>query len=199
MRLILGPIPPSRVLSPQDEGWTPLREPSSRAFAVQALVLSLPFLVPAFLILPGLKGCLRTQPLTLLALVSFFALVTPMHEAIHALAYPGGLRSRHLIMGAWMRRGLCYVVYDSPVSRNRALIMLSAPFIALSSLLAAVAVFAPSEWRLVGTLALLVHTAVCAGDFATFVRLIGQAPKDSLVHNDGWTTYWKSVPQPMVP
>ncbi len=197
MRLVYGPIPPSRVLSPEDEGWTPLCEPPSGVFVIQVLLLSLPFLVPAVGILPELKGCLRTQPLVLPVLVSFFALMTPVHEIIHASVYPGGLCSKHLVMGAWMRRGLCYVVYDSPVSRNRILIMLSAPFIALSSLLAVMAVFAPSGWRLVGILALLVHTAVCTGDFATFVRLIRQTPKDALVHNDGWTTYWKSAPQRM--
>ena len=197
MRLVLGPIPPSRVLSPQNEGWTPLREPTSRVFVIQVLLLSLPFLVAAFAILPGLKGHVRTQPLVLSALVSCFVLMIPVHEAIHALMYPGGLRSKNLVMGAWMRRGLFYVIYDSPVSRNRMLIMLCAPLIVLSSLLAAVAVFAPSEWRFIAILTLLVHTAVCTGDFATFVRLTTQVPKFSLVHNDGWTTYWKSVPRPM--
>jgi len=185
------------VLDPEDEGWTRLREPTSGVFVIEVLLLSLPFLLPAFAILLRLRGYLHTRPLAVFGLVSFFALVMPMHEAIHALVYPGGLCSEHLVMGAWMRRGLCYVVYDSPVSRNRILIMLSAPLIVLSSLLAAVAVWAPSEWRLIAILALLVHTAICTGDFATFARLIGQAPADSLVHNDGWATYWKSLSQPM--
>ncbi|MBT3377999.1 MAG: DUF3267 domain-containing protein [Lentisphaerae bacterium] len=197
MRLVLGPIPRSRVLSPGDEGWTPLREPTSRVFVMQVLLLSLPFLLPAFAILPELRGCLRTRPLAISAYVSFLALMIPVHEAIHASVYPGGLGSEHLVMGAWMRRGLCYVVYDSPVSRNRVLVMLSAPFIALSSLLVLVALSAPSEWRLVGILALLIHTAVCAGDFVTFARLVRQVPASSLVHNDGWVTYWKAPPQPM--
>ncbi len=197
MRLVLGPIPPSRVLSPEDEGWTPLREPTSGAFIIEVLLLSVPFLVPALAMLLGLKGFLRTQSLALSGLVSFFALMIPVHESIHAIVYPGGLCSKHLVMGAWMRRGLFYVVYDSPLSRNRILIMLAAPLIVLSSVLAAVAVFVPSEWRLLAILAFLVHTAVCTGDFATFVRLIKQVPENSLVHNDGWKTYWKSPPQPM--
>jgi hypothetical protein len=46
-------------------------------------------------------------------------------------------------------------------------------------------------------LAILVHTAVCTGDFATFVRLIKQVPVNSLVHNDGWKTYWNSPPSAM--
>ena len=197
MRLVLGPIPPSRVLSPQEEGWTPLREPTSGVFTSQVLLLSLPFLVLALGMLPELKGYVRTQPVALYALVAFFALMTPMHEVVHALAYPGGLGSKNLVIGAWMRRGLCYVVYDSPLPRNRILIMLSAPFVVLSFFLVAVAGVAPSVWRLIALLVLLVHTAVCTGDFLTFVRLIKQVPTHALVHNDGWKTYWKAPPERM--
>lgn len=197
MKLVLGPIPASRVFNPRNEGWTPLREPTSRVFVIQVLLLSVPFLAPAFVILPELKGYARTQPLALPTLVSFFAVMIPVHEAIHALVYPGSIRSKHLVIGAWMRRGLCYVIYDAPVSRNRILMMLSAPFIVLSLLLIAVAVFAPSEWSFIAMLAFLVHAAVCTGDFATSVRLIKQVPRCSLVQNDGWATYWKSVSQPI--
>lgn len=197
MRLVLGPIPPSRVLNLVDEGWTALREPTSRVFVIEVLFLSLPFLVPALAMLPGLKDFLRTQTLALFGLVSFFFLMIPVHETIHALVYPGGLCSKHLVMGAWIRRGLCYVVYDFPVSRNRILIMLAAPLVVMSSVLAAVAIFVPSEWRLLAILVFLVHTAVCTGDFATLARLIKQVPENSLVQNNGWKTYWKSPSQPM--
>ena len=95
-------------------------------------------------------------------------------------------------MGAWLRRGLCYVVYDSPVSRNRILSVLCAPFIMVSSVLAVAAVFVPFEWCLLAILAILVHTAVCVGDFATIMRLIKQVPRNALVQNDGWKTFWKS-------
>ena len=161
-----------------------MREPTSGLFVIEILLLSVPFLVPALVMLSGLKDFLRSQPLALSGLVSFFALMIPVHETIHAFVYPGGLCSKHLVMGAWMRRGLCYVVYDSPVSRNRILIMLAAPLIVLSSVLAAVAVFVPYEWRLLAILAMLVHTAICTGDFATFLRLIKQVPENSMVYNN---------------
>ena len=195
MRFILGPIPPSHVLSPREEGWTPLREPTSGVFVAQVLLLSLPFLVLALFILPELEGYARTQPLPFYALVTFFVFMTPMHEAIHALVYPGGLRSKHLVVGVWMRRGMCYVVYDTPLPRNRILLMLSAPFVVMSFFLVVIACLAPSAWRPVALLLLFVHTAVCTGDFLTFVRLFRQAPTHALVHNDGWKTYWKLTSQ----
>ena len=195
MRFVLGPIPPSEVLSPQEEGWTPLREPTSGVFVTQVLLLSLPFLVLALSMLPEIEGYARTQPLACWALVTFFIFMIPMHEAIHALGYPGGLRSDLLVVGVWMRRGMCYVVYDSPLPRNRILLMLSAPFAAISLFLVAVACLAPSAWRPVALLLLFTHTAVCTGDLLTFLRLVTQAPPQALVHNDGWKTYWQSASQ----
>lgn len=194
MRFVYGPIPRSRVLSREDdEGWVLLREPSSGVFVIEALLLSVPLLVYAINMLSQIKGFLRSQPLALFVLVSFFILMIPVHETIHAFVYPGGFYSKHLVMGVWIRRGLCYVVYDSPVSRNRILIMLCAPLIVVSLVLAVLAVIVPSEWNMVAILAILVHTAVCTGDFITFIRLIKQVPENSLVHNDGWKTYWKSL------
>ena len=192
MRVVLGPIPTSRVLSPKEEGWTPLREPNSNIFVIQALLLSLPFLALALGELPELEGYMHTYPFAVYTMLSCFVLMTPLHEAIHAAAYPSGLASRHLVVGAWMRRGMCYVVYDSPLPRNRILVVLAAPFVVLSLLLAVVASVAPPVWRPIALLLLSVHTAVCSGDFLTFVRVIKQVPKNAFVHNDGWATYWSS-------
>jgi len=57
--------------------------------------------------------------------------------------------------------------------------------------------YATPIWRLVGVLFLLVHTAMCIEDFITFVRLIKQAPANSLVLNNGWIfeNYVKFVPE----
>ena len=60
--------------------------------------------------------------------------------------------------------------------------------------LAVLAVLVPSPWGLVTTLALLVHAAISTGDLISFLRLIGQVPKNSLVHNHGWKTYWTPLP-----
>ncbi|MFQ5492178.1 MAG: DUF3267 domain-containing protein [Phycisphaerae bacterium] len=93
-----------------------------------------------------------------------------------------------------MRRGLCYVLHDSPVSRNRILVVLLAPVMVMSSVLAAGAALVPSGWGLVIILAMLVHMAVCTGDLIAFVLVITQVPMNARVHNDGWKTYWTPLP-----
>ena len=194
MRFAIGPIPSSSRVCPSNEDWTPLREPSSGTFSIQVLLLSLPLLVFSIWILLQIKGNLRSHPVQLVVLLSFFGLMVPVHELIHAFAYPGGLRSKHLVVGAWLQRGLCYVVFDFPLRRNRILLMLIAPFFVFSISLVAVIWLAPTEWRMLGMLALLIHTATCFGDFLTMSRMLSQVPPESLVQNDGWLTCWMPLP-----
>ena len=197
MRFVVGPIPSSRVLDAEKECWIPVSESSSQRFAVLALLLSTPFLVASIVVLLGLKAYLKSEPAALATLLACFVTTVPLHELLHALAYPNGLRSPYLVIGVWPRRGLCYVLYDSPLPRNRILFMLSLPFVLLTVLLAMAGFLASTEWRRILTLVLLVHTAICTGDFITFVRLVMQVPSDALVHNSGWRTYWKSMPKPI--
>ena len=59
MRFIWGPIPPGRVLNPQEEQWTPLRELGTKRLALVASLLGLPFLVAAVIVLRSMSGQLR--------------------------------------------------------------------------------------------------------------------------------------------
>lgn len=97
MRFVLGLIPSSGTVSLSNQGWNPLREPSSARFSVQVLCLSLPL----------------------------------------------------LILSMRLQRGLCYVVLEAPLRRDRIILMLIAPFIVLSILLGAVISLRlhPGAWR----------------------------------------------------
>lgn len=132
MRFVCRPIPPSRVLDAEEEGWTPLAEPSSQRFASIAMALAVPLNVPAVMVLLNIKSVLRAEPAMLLALASCLVAMVPLHEMLHAVAYPGWLRSRHLVVGIWPHRVFAYVVYDSPLPRNRVLLMILTPFVLLS-------------------------------------------------------------------
>jgi hypothetical protein len=108
------------------------------------------------------------------------------------VAYGQGLRSTHLILGFCTRGKFPYVLFDSPLPRERVLCMLAAPFAALSLLPLLTLPF------LHGTAIDLVlafcslHTAMCAGDALVIWRLATQVPRKALVHNNGWQTYWSA-------
>ena len=194
MRFICGPVPPSSVLNPHEEGWTPLRGWGAGRLAVVAVLLGLPFLIAAVCLLGNLKQEVRelfkAQPLVAGAYLLALLVMVPVHELIHALAYCQGIRSRHLIIGLWPSRGLCYAIYDSPMPRRRVLGMVVAPFLALSILpLLCLPWLQGTAGVLVLTFSLL-HAGMCGGDLIVFLRLVSQVPRKALVHNNGWQTYW---------
>jgi hypothetical protein len=189
MRFVFGPIPPSRALDAEEKGWTPLAESSSTLFALKGTFLSLLFLVPALLIVFDFAETSQEQlrsPFFLAALV----LLLPTHELIHALAYFKGVRSPHLIMGIWPSRGICYAFLDSPMPRNRVLLVSAAPFLTLSIVPSFFLLLLDFPQRTLVLIFLLVHTAACAGDFMVFINILRQVPSKAWVLNKGWKTYW---------
>ncbi len=116
-----------------------------------AVLLGLPFPVAVLIVLKFMDGqmgdLVKAQPLVGGACLLTLLAVVPVHELIHGLAYGQGIRSPHLVIGAWPSRGL-------------------------------VLVFS------------LLHAAMCGVDFIAFWRLVSQVPRNALVHNNGWQTYW---------
>jgi hypothetical protein len=194
MRFVWGPIPPSRVLNPQAEGWTPLREVGAGRFTALALLVGLPFtLATAFLLVErkdGLRGLFRDDPLPAGLFLVSVLLAIPVHEAIHALAYGEGVRTAHLILGLCTRGKFPYVILDSPRPRWCVLRMLVAPFVALSLLPLLTLPYLPETARGLVLAFCSLHTAMCGGDAVVVWRLITQVPRAALVHNNGWQTYW---------
>jgi hypothetical protein len=197
MRLVCGPIPASEVLNPQQHGWTPLRAWGAGRFAVVALLLGLPFLLAAVVLVVTVnaqtgqvRDLFRAQPLLgVVYLLALLAMV-PVHELIHGLAYGQGIRSPRLIVGFWPSRGLCYAIYDAPMSRDRVLGVLAGPFLVLSLLpLFCLPWLTGAARALVLTFSLL-HTGSCSGDVICFWWLVSQVPRRASVHNNGWRTFW---------
>lgn len=194
MRFVLGPIPPSLVFNPRDEGWTPLRELSPGRFSALGVLLALPFSIATALLVTsrpgGLHGLLRDDPLPAGAFLLAVVLMCPVHEVIHALAFGVGIRSPRLILGFWPSRVLPYAIFDSPLARERVLVMIVAPFLVLSLLpLLSLLWLGGAAAGLVLAFSAL-HSALCGGDAIVSWLLWSQVPEKALVHNNGWQTYW---------
>jgi hypothetical protein len=196
MRFVCGPIPPSRVLNPREEGWIPLREKGATRLAVVAILLGLPFLLTAIPLLEAMRlevhGLFKAQPLVGGAYFLALLGMVPAHELIHALAYGQGIGSPHLMIGFWPSRCLGYAIYDSPMPRRRVLAMVVAPFLVFSVLpLLCLPWLHGAAWGLLLVFALL-HAAICGGDGITSWRLFSQVPSKAWVHNHCWQTYWSA-------
>lgn len=156
------------------------------------MALSVPFVALAAALFNPLAPLLRAgaavNPWALTLFVIALLLLVPLHELIHAIAYGCGLRSPDLLVGFWPSRVLPYVLYDAPLPRWRVLFMLSGPFLALTILPLALAAlsFATAGFCFFAVL----HAALCAGDAMTAVRILPQMPRQAIIHNQRWQTYW---------
>jgi hypothetical protein len=86
---------------------------------------------------------------------------------------------------------MCYAIFDSPMPRNRVLLVSAAPFLFVSVIPAFLLALLDSPQRTLVLIVLLAHTALCAGDFMVFVNILRQVPSRAWLHNKGWNTYWK--------
>lgn len=198
MRFICGPIPPSQAFDPKEKGWRPLddADPGARRFATIGSLMTVPFIAAAAWVVLGshseVRAFLRSSPLHLAEFLVLLAVLVPVHEFIHAVAYLKGMRSPRLIMGAWMRRGMFYVIYDAPMPRHRVLLMSAMPFLLLSVLPAICLPWLELRHELLalGWFLVLLHTGLCTFDFLASWRLFFRVPRGAWIHNNGWTTYW---------
>ena len=171
-------------------------DPDARRFAIIGSLITVPFIAAAAWVLLGshseVRAFLRGSPLHLAEFLVLLAVLVPVHEFIHAMAYLKGMRSPHLIMGAWMRRGMFYVIFDAPMPRHRVLLMCAMPFLLLSVLPALCLPFLKLRHELLalGWFLVLLHSGLCSFDFLAFWRLFFRVPRGAWIYNNGWTTYW---------
>ena len=192
MRFVLGPIPVSDAVP---SGWTPIQSSNELRWARVASVAGmLLLLIAGFLSLQQAAFASDAQPWLLVGVIASTILLIPLHEFFHCLGYWVSFRSRKLVTGIGPSSGVWYVVYDAPLPRWRVLTMLVAPLVSLSILpcLAFSFVTGSIAWSL--AYLVLTQAGLCVGDMITFVRIWNHAPRNSLIHNHGWTTYWKMRP-----
>ena len=199
MRIVIGPIPKSETFDAELAGWTPLPPRSPRQVALAAFLLAMPLIAVAVVVFLAervqVKAAFHESPLLLAAFIMGMLALVPAHEFVHALAYLKSPFSRRLIVGAWPRHGMCYLLYAGPLPRWRVLLMVAAPFLVLSvapmlALWSGVLAPRPAV-RAMLLFAVLNHTALCMGDYCIVLwRILRNVPRGALIHNAGWTTYW---------
>ncbi|MFT4623190.1 MAG: hypothetical protein ACI8PZ_001846 [Myxococcota bacterium] len=128
---------------------------------------------------------------TLLAQISAPAilaavLVVPVHEAVHLLAHPGaGLSERSVVLLA-PRQARLASTYNGTLSRERRIAIALAPGIALTALLASVAL---AGWTWLG-LAIVANASASLGDLWTAVSIGRRVPAGATLHQHEGEVWW---------
>ncbi len=216
MRFHLGAPPLNDNFQPEEDDWTPLREPSP----LMINVLAIPFGVFAAILLalgwaagvdsfaPQLgidpAGTGLGQPAY--AAVLFVALVMSLlgiiaaHELIHGLGYPYFGLTRSTVLGVWPSKLLFYAGYLKSLRRDRWLIVYLLPFLVLSvvplivyrmwGINAASQPRSEQVWAWLYFLSLL-NGLFSGGDLLYVLLILLQIPRRAVLQNQGWSTWWK--------
>lgn len=192
MRFHLGPIPVNESFQPAPPEWRPLREPSPLWFQLLALpvaIASLLVLWKAWAQLPLDVPRMEGARIPAIVLVLFLALV-PLHELVHGLFHPRLGRSDASIYGFWPARLVFFAHYDDVVTRNRFLLILLAPTLALSiAPLCVCFLLGRSHWLL--AVVSLLNVVAASGDLTGALVVLPQVPASARVRNRGYYTWWQ--------
>ena len=219
MRFHLGPFPESKNFDPQSEGWVSIPDVNLDTIHMRALRASIGLFLlwlPLFLLIFPLElfspQTVQISPnvfqiqIPILQIPLWFILTTltvilvlfiPIHEMVHALFCPGLGLSENTVVGLWLPKGFLYVYHDGPMTRNRFLFVLIAPYLTLSLLpLALIALLRFIGWMPESVLSLawtsLLGSLLAGGDFASIGSLLlSKIPRKALVRNKGQKSYWK--------
>jgi hypothetical protein len=195
MRWHVGPIPENPEFQPEEEGWRPLREPTpwvAQLLAVPvAIAITAATLYAWHLLIPAKVLWSKLGAAVLLSLPAYVMLV-PIHECVHAACHPSSGRSPATIFGFWPSKLLFYAHYEGPMSRNRFLVILGAPFAALTiAPLAACAVASVAPSFVIALTA--TNSLMACVDLLGVVLIALQIPSSATVRNNGYPTWWRSA------
>ncbi len=195
MRFHLGPPPCSDAFQPElDPAWRPLREPNPVAAQVlgmvpAALLASVLVQLGYAFIPPGSSDI----PESSLVQVALLLALLVAHEAAHGLAYPDPL-SPSTIVGFMPRAMAPYVYRDIELSRERFMLILAAPTLALTVLPTALVIAGIQSWTLLA--AAIGNALLAAADILGAAMIAHQIPRGARVRNRGWATWWRPAPLP---
>ena len=140
----------------------------------------------------------RDLPLRYWTVLAAAVLVVPLHELAHALTFPRGANSRQRTLLIRPRGFVFRAQYRGVLSRNRYVLVLLMPFLAIS--LAPVLACALLGIESAPTLFIVLMTlnALASGDdVLAAVLVLSQVPARGLVRTDGSATLWKPAVAPV--
>ena len=194
---------PNLDFEPEKEGYTKMKEPSIE----KLMLIAIPVGVFATLVLYALAQVFtqtelemfRISPIglpialdflvMLVAFILFNIIIIVVHELVHALCFPEGLRSEHVGFG-FHKSGAFFAFYTEALTRTRMILTMVAPFL----------LFTIVPWLLIIILnknipllmmALLYHTFLASGDLVGLFLIIKNTPRGSVLKNKGYYTYYK--------
>jgi hypothetical protein len=133
--------------------------------------------------------------ISLLQIVGFLAVLAGgilLHEMLHALPLAAAGRSENLVLGFWPRHFAPYVAYTGALPLKTQLLSGALPLAVLSVVPLLVALVVPSAAWWLALLSVL-NVLGSAADLIMLLLLFRQVPRDAVIRNQGFSTWWRAV------
>lgn len=183
-----------------ENGWVPLKEPSSLAVA---FLLAIPFMIINLFISIGAINIFSTisfdefgfTPDSFTITINFgviliIILIIVLHELFHLLFIPNFIRSDKTYVGLIWLGG--FVVTEEVITKSRYILITIAPFVIIS-------IISPLVLDAFGLLTtpvklfVLLNALASSVDMLNLIIIIKQVPGNSVLKQNGPRTYWKEA------
>lgn len=201
MRFCMGKVPPDPEFHPKRDGWRKFREPNMVVFWLCAIPVSVALFIGTFIAIAGVgdkSAKITVRPdttateiaLFLSAIVGLFIGVLIVHELSHLVAHPGFGSSKHSVLGVWPKAGICYAFYGGELSRNRFLLIIAFPLIALT-IAPVISFWIVGKVNMWLAFVAMINALGASFDLLVIGMVLYQVPAATRIRNHGWDTYWK--------
>ncbi|MGZ8851084.1 MAG: DUF3267 domain-containing protein [Thermoanaerobaculia bacterium] len=191
MKFVTGPIPEDPSFDPEGTGWRKLREPHPARINLLAIPIAAVVLGVLFLFIRSYTPIAMKDIGSRFLLA--FLIIIPLHEGVHALLTPRFGTTRETLVGCWPSHMLFYAHYDGELPRERFLAVLLAPFVIITVIPLSVIALLQLNAPWVAAMA-FANGLGAAGDLIGVFIVLTQVPRQAIVRNKGWRTYWRREP-----
>lgn len=188
-------FPKNADFNPEKEGWKKLKEPNIILTQLVAMPIGamLFFAINYLMILlteyRGLteyfeKFNIKTSLLACLIII-------PLHELLHAVMFPKGLKSNDTVIGFYPKGVAFYAYCSGDIPRSKYLMSSFSPLVFLSILPIFIMHFTGYN-MLMFNICILNAVSACADMFGV-ILIMCQVPGATILKNNGSRTYWKEL------
>lgn len=128
-----------------------------------------------------------------LAIIASFPVLILVHELLHAAVFPKFGFGNQSLIGCWPSRMLFYAYHNGPLSRDRFLLVFAMPFLVISVVTLLIGACVPMPETVGSILAWfsIWNAFFACGDIVGFALILVQVPREAIVRNKSWRSFWK--------
>lgn len=187
MRFIKERFPSEEDFIPENEGFIPVKEPDQEKMLKIISILANVLIILAMIIYIWIYGF--NGDIIIKSFIISILIIVP-HELVHALLFPSSIFSDKIVIGSYIKGGVFYAHYSGEMSKRRFIIDLLGPFTIFTVIPIMLSLFIYKNELLV--ILGIINGVASIGDLIGTGIILKNVPKNSIVRNKGYKTYFNN-------